>query len=166
MLDVITSLFKKDAVKQSEPVDGEFYIRTGSCHGCGACCQNIYLVHNGEAIASHETFEALKPNNPEYAYFVPTEQTESGLQFRCTHLQPDNRCGIYENRPGFCRRYPMEQVLRMGGALAEECGYHFTLKRNFQSVLSEALLKQDKTQRRNEARETFFSTFGKGHKNP
>jgi Fe-S-cluster containining protein len=27
----------------------------------------------------------------------------------CKHLQPDNRCGIYETRPSVCREYGMPE---------------------------------------------------------
>lgn len=27
------------------------------------------------------------------------------IEGRCLHLQPDNRCGIYENRPAICREH-------------------------------------------------------------
>jgi len=32
------------------------------------------------------------------------------LGLRCPHLQPDNRCGIYDRRPQICRDYSADQV--------------------------------------------------------
>lgn len=116
---------------------GRYYNRTGECHLCGACCTNIYLVHNNKTIQDPEEFERLKPDNPEYEYFKIIAETENGLRFQCIHLQADNTCGIYENRPTFCKRYPTEEVLLLGGVLAENCGYQFSLRQTFDEVLNQ-----------------------------
>jgi Fe-S-cluster containining protein len=34
------------------------------------------------------------------------------LGVRCPHLQADNRCGVYENRPKICRDYQPDELCR------------------------------------------------------
>ncbi|MEB3286066.1 MAG: YkgJ family cysteine cluster protein [Vampirovibrionales bacterium] len=127
---------------QGLPLEGRYYRREGQCHQCGDCCENIYLIHGGEALQSEAQLLSLKAENSDYASFVPMPQTPDelvtyGLKVRCEHLQPDRRCGIYEKRPSFCRRYPSEEILLKSGKMSENCGFRFTLKRSFTDVLSQ-----------------------------
>lgn len=142
MIDIVKSFLKTDAQKQSEPVKGKYYTRTGSCNQCGKCCTNIYLVHNKLTIETREEFEKLKADDPEFRYFEVADDTGHGLRFRCKHLQPDNSCAIYEDRPDFCRRYPSEYSLLSGGELAEGCGYSFQLINTFKDVLGDVAAKK------------------------
>lgn len=136
MLDRVKALFKPKDGQQAGLQRGQYYERMGECHQCGKCCTNIYLVHGDQTIDSMPLFEELKAQNPEYQYFRPVSQGDGdGLVFQCQHLQANNTCGIYEERPDFCRRYPSEHTLLMGGKLAEGCGYQFRLLKNFQDVL-------------------------------
>lgn len=138
MLEIIKDFLRpSEETRQSGRLSGQYYERTGSCHQCGKCCTNIHLVHGEQTIDSMARYEELKASNPEYGYFVPTVDDDGGLSFSCMHLQADNNCGIYEQRPDFCRRYPSEQGLLMGGKLAEDCGYRFRLLKTFQDVLGE-----------------------------
>jgi Fe-S-cluster containining protein len=138
MLDIVKSFLKPHEAKQSGVTRGQYYERTGGCNQCGKCCSNIYLVHGDQTINSMALFEELKAQNPEYAYFKPIlKEGEDGLVFQCQHLQADNTCGIYDHRPDFCRRYPSEHTLLMGGKLAEGCGYQFRLLKSFQDVLQQ-----------------------------
>lgn len=134
MLGIIKHFLSEPA--QTGSVTGRFYRRTGACRGCGRCCTQIYLVHGDETITTLDQFERLKPFNPDYASFEPVDETEHGLLFRCRHLQADARCAQYEKRPLFCRRYPSEASLLMGGALAETCGYRFEPLLSFREVLA------------------------------
>jgi Fe-S-cluster containining protein len=47
------------------------------CTSCGICCTRVGKFPTGEDFALADG--------------------------RCRHLQPDNRCGIYESRPEICR---------------------------------------------------------------
>lgn len=136
MLKFVKALLKKPDPPQTGLVSGKFYDRAGSCHGCGKCCTNIYLIHGDETIASVARFEELQALEPEYASFKPIGVEDDGVLFQCIHLQADNRCAIYEERPSFCRLYPSEKSLLMGGKLAENCGYQFHVKQPFNQVLS------------------------------
>jgi len=73
---------------------------------------------------SHEAARAVVPGivekslraiatNPDYA------GPEDLVFYRCRHLQDDNRCGIYETRPQFCRDYPDTPFIVM----APGCAY-------------------------------------------
>lgn len=138
MLEIVKSFLSPAETQQSGTVQGQFYERSGSCNQCGKCCTDIYLVYGHQTINSIEMFEDIKTKNPEYQYFKPLIQQNdgNGLLFQCIHLQSDNSCAIYNDRPSFCRKYPSEHSLLMGGKLAEGCGYKFRLLKTFQDVLS------------------------------
>lgn len=146
MFTVLRHWFQKTFASQGPPEGniqhGKLYNRTGECHSCGQCCTNIYLVHGNLPIATLADYERIKGQNPEYEYFKPVAETEDGVRFQCTHLQEDNRCAIYEDRPSFCRRYPTEDVLLLGGILAENCGYRFTPGISFSSHLAQTAKKK------------------------
>jgi Fe-S-cluster containining protein len=142
MLEIVKTFLKPEEVRQSGVIQGQYYERTGACNQCGKCCTNIYLVYGQQTITSIAMFEEVKSQNPEYEYFKPVLEQEDGVLFQCIHLQADNSCGIYHNRPLFCRKYPSEHSLLMGGKLAEGCGYSFRLLRSFKDVLQQ-VAKQD-----------------------
>lgn len=120
---------------QRGAVEYEYYIRTGQCNQCGQCCSGIYLIHEQEVIESVAQFNQLKERHEDYQHFIPLEETDTGVRFKCRHLQPDNSCGIYEDRPRFCKKYPSEDTLLMGGSLAPGCGFTFKAKYAFTEVL-------------------------------
>lgn len=89
---------------------------TALCEHCTAqCCRYIalpidtpteprdfddirwYLIHEGVSL------------------FVEDGTWYVAVQTRCRHLQPDNRCGIYETRPRVCREYATDQCEYHGG---------------------------------------------------
>lgn len=142
MREMIYAFLPGKARPQSGTVQGKYYTRTGGCNQCGRCCEDIYLIHNDRTIDSAELFEELKPHNPEYEYFEPVRETSEGIQFKCKHLGPDKRCTIYAKRPDFCRNYPSEKSILLGGNLAEGCGYSFELIRTFQDVLAKTAEKK------------------------
>lgn len=137
MLEIVKSFLKPAEPKQAGTIQGQYYERSGACNQCGKCCTRIYLVYGQQTINSLALFEEVKAQNPEYQYFKPlmAESDEEGLLFQCVHLQSDNRCGIYDSRPQFCRQYPSEHAMLMGAKLAEGCGYQFRLLKTFQDVL-------------------------------
>lgn len=139
MLEIVKSFLRPEEPRQAGTLQGQFYERTGSCNQCGKCCSNIYLVYGQQTINSLEMFEDVRAKNPEYHYFkpLPAQTDPDGLLFQCIHLQADNTCGIYDDRPTFCRKYPSEHSILMGGKLAEGCGYQFRLLRTFQDVLKQ-----------------------------
>lgn len=127
---------------QNGTVTYDYYVRTGECNSCGKCCSGIYLIHGEEVIDTIAKFDKLKLRHDDYKHFTPMEETAQGVMFRCSHLQPDNRCGIYDDRPMFCRKYPTEDTLLMGGVLAPGCGFTFKTKIAFQDVLQKTSKKK------------------------
>ena len=137
MLEIVKSFLNPGEPRQSGTVQGSYYERTGSCNQCGKCCSHIYLVHGQKLLVDEEHFESLKKENHEYAYFKVIDRQPDGLLFQCVHLQDDKSCGVYNDRPDFCRKYPSEHSILMGGKLADGCGYQFRLLKSFQDVLKD-----------------------------
>ncbi len=137
MLEIVKAFLSPEQPQQAGTLQGQYYERTGSCNQCGKCCTHIYLVYGQQTINSLEMFEDIKAKSSEYHHFIPLPEQHDpdGLLFQCVHLQPDNRCGIYAERPTFCRQYPSEHSILMGGKLAEGCGYQFRLLNSFQDIL-------------------------------
>lgn len=126
---------------QGGDVEYQYYVRTGDCNQCGQCCSGIALVHNQSAIQTVEEFDQLKKKYPDYRHFEPIEETQHGIVFKCKNLGEDNACGIYDDRPLFCRKYPSEGTLLLGGQLAPECSYGFTKKIAFENILKAKSIK-------------------------
>lgn len=79
-----------------------------ACLSPGACCKRMVLNSSlygpGLGPQSRESAEhlALRLALP----FFPARQREDGIwEWACTELQPDGRCGAYEDRPQVCRDY-------------------------------------------------------------
>jgi Fe-S-cluster containining protein len=115
---------------------GEFYLRTGSCTQCGKCCENIHLAYKGRYIAHSLQFRWLQLWSPEFRHFSPMGYSEQGVVFKCLALGADNTCTVYGARPGFCKRYPSENVMLLGRELPEDCGYSFKPIESFSSVIT------------------------------
>ncbi len=113
------------------------YYRTGSCKGCGKCCQNIYVNHGKKGfIQTEEEFNLLKFSHSFYRGLELIGKDELGLLFKCKHLDSEtNKCKIHFFRPPICRNYPMEEIFKMGGILTPECGYKLTPIESFDDVL-------------------------------
>lgn len=135
MINWLTALKHYFAPPQAGVVTYKYYVRTGACHNCGQCCSAIHLVHNDHAIADEAEFARLQEKHEDYRHFIPDGKSDVGLVFRCKHLTPDKRCGIYDDRPLFCRKYPSETTLLFGSNLAQECGFRFSPKVPFGQVL-------------------------------
>lgn len=114
------------------------YYRTGSCKGCGKCCENIYVNHGKKGfIKSIEEFNRLKLFHSFYRNLDVIGSDELGLTFKCRHLDLNTRkCTIHFFRPPICRNYPMEEIFKMGGILTEECGYKLVPIESFDEILS------------------------------
>lgn len=111
-----------------------------SCYAPGACCRRIKLsvVGGGQMTfwddedAAQQLKARMREDSPRPMPFVPLErisQTEaqgggrtySSYVWSCTALLENGRCGIYEERPGLCRRYEPQQdglCVHFGGAEA------------------------------------------------
>lgn len=114
------------------------YYRTGSCKGCGKCCQNIYVNHGKSGfIKSENEFNRLKFFHSFYRGLDLIGKDELGLLFKCRHLDSETKkCRIHFFRPLICRNYPMEEIFKMGGILSPECGFKLTPIETFEDVLN------------------------------
>lgn len=84
------------------------------CEHCTAlCCKYIALPI--EKPTDREDFDHIRWYliHQDVSVFVEDGDWYIAFQSRCRHLQPDNRCGIYETRPQICRDYT-----------TDNCDYH------------------------------------------
>ena len=118
------------------------YYRVGSCNACGRCCQKIYVKHR-QVIQTEAEFERLKQQHRFYTYLKVVDKDDIGLVFECENLDKETKkCKIHKKRPGICRRYPQEELFRMGGSLAEHCGYKLIPIESFEEVFTRVQQKQ------------------------
>lgn len=116
------------------------HYRIGNCLGCGKCCQKIYVQTSKHVIQDEKEFEKLKLLHRFYTYLTQVDKDETGLVFSCSNLDPETHlCKIHKNRPGICRRYPQEELFKMGGSLTDDCGYKLVPIIPFSEVLGKAV---------------------------
>ena len=86
------------------------------CDKCAAlCCRYIALpIDNPTDVRDYDNVRwyLLHEN---VVVFIEDEQWYIGFFTRCKHLQPDNRCGIYDIRPRICRSYTTKNCDYHGG---------------------------------------------------
>ncbi len=127
------------------------YYRIGKCNCCGRCCKNIYVKHGKAFISDEKLFNRLKPLHPFYFDLEIIGKDEVGLLFACKNLDETTKmCKIHKKRAKICRDYPMEEILKMGGTLAEGCGYRFEPIEKFSDVLNKSA-KKARIKTKNEA---------------
>ena len=121
---------------------GKKYYRIGKCSRCGRCCKNIYVKHGKKFITNKKLFNSLKPLHPFYFDLEIIGKDEIGLLFACKNLDEETKmCKVHKRRAKICRDYPMEEILKMGGTLAEGCGYKFEPIEQFRDILDKAIKK-------------------------
>lgn len=119
------------------------YYRTGQCLGCGKCCQKIYVKTHNHVIQEEKEFQKLKLLHRFYTYLEVVDKDETGLVFSCSNLDKEtNLCKIHKKRPGICRRYPQEELFRIGGELSEGCGYNMVPIVPFSEVLEKKMKRK------------------------
>lgn len=119
------------------------YYKVGNCLGCGRCCKKIYVQTHKHVIKEESEFEKLKFLHVFYTYLTVVDKDETGLVFSCCNLdEKTNLCKIHNKRPGICRRYPQEELFKMGGELTEECGYRLVPIIPFSDILEKELNKK------------------------
>ena len=118
------------------------YYRKGNCLGCGKCCRKIYVKTSKHVISDEKEFEVLKNQHKFYTYLTVVDKDEIGLVFSCSNLDKEtNLCKIHKKRAGICRRYPQEELFRMGGELSEDCGYKMVPIIPFADILKKKMGK-------------------------
>ncbi len=91
---------RRHAILRDRSVDDDW-----RCRGCdGACCRSFVAVEL--TFAEYETLRALGARRLEFSLRGPHWLlVENGCEFLV-----DGRCGIYEHRPGVCRRFICDDV--------------------------------------------------------
>lgn len=120
------------------------YIRIGHCINCGSCCRRIYITHNGEVIKKESDLKDLQ----KYGYyrdFIVIEENENGLLLKCKLLDDKtNLCKNHKYRYSICRKYPQEEIFKIGAQLATTCGYSFQPIDSFSKILKKEIKKIDR----------------------
>lgn len=114
------------------------YYRFGKCVCCGACCENIYVRHNSKIIQTIDEFENIKKtdNYSFYQHIKVIDKDELGLIFACEKFDKEKRlCKDHKNRPSICKKYPSEEIFKMGAQLCSKCGFSFSPIEKFDEVL-------------------------------
>lgn len=79
------------------------------CNHCSAkCCK--YFALPIETPTEQKDFDYIRWYllHEAATVFIEGEDWYLLVHTQCKHLQPDNRCGIYETRPKICREYSTE----------------------------------------------------------
>ena len=122
---------------------GKSILVTGSCRGCGTCCQSICLEGRDGWLRSRVAFEKVVKKYPEYKRFeIIGKDLQGFLLFRCTWCTPQGTCLNYENRLPLCSNFPESSLLFAGGRLPTNCGYAFTEVVPFEKILKKELKKE------------------------
>lgn len=133
----------------------------GYCKACGKCCEigtargcltyeELLKVANRETNAS---LDIVNSANDFLATFVPFETIDEARKvnthfvdmilntthkneneitfFHCRYLKKDKKCRIYEDRPSFCRKYP---VVDKRTFFFEGCGLEKVVKENIKKI--------------------------------
>jgi len=117
-------------------ITGKTILLSGTCKGCGACCQKLNLEVAGGWIRSDVHFQEMIVDHPEFSRFKIIGKDEKGyLQFSCSWLTSEGSCQDYQRRLAICRNFPETSLVFCGGGLPEGCGYRFHEGIPFDKVL-------------------------------
>jgi len=80
--------------------------RKYQCDKCtGLCCRYFALpIDTPEDRSDHDDIRWFLTHEG-VSVFVEDGDWYVSVKNKCRHLLPDNRCGIYDDRPGICRKY-------------------------------------------------------------
>lgn len=140
-------LFKKIKRFYFQKILKKRYYRHGSCNMCGACCENIYVRHNGHIIKDEAEFKEIQEKDSYifYKHIDIISKDDFGLIFSCQKFDKEKKlCKDHKNRPPICRNYPSEEIFSFGAMLEEDCGYHFSPIESFEEVLKKVEKKASK----------------------
>ena len=98
------------------------------CLSCAACCKTISPAIRNVDIRRLSKVLKMKPSDLLDRYlYLDEEQDYVFKQAPCPFLLSDNKCEVYQNRPGACRQYPhtdrvhMHQILELTFKNASVC---------------------------------------------
>lgn len=147
-----------DFVKEVEKL---MQLPKGYCKACGKCCEigtarGCLTYEELLKVAKKQTdapMDIVESANDFLATFVPFESIDEARKvnshfvdivlkstnkkenevtfFHCRYLKKDKKCQIYEDRPTFCRKYP---VVDKRTFFFEGCGLEKIIKENIKKV--------------------------------
>jgi Fe-S-cluster containining protein len=86
------------------------------CNKCsGLCCRYFALPIDNPTTAKDYDDIRWYLCHENVVIFIEKKQWHLGVLTKCKHLEPDNRCGIYETRPQICRGYSTDNCDYHGG---------------------------------------------------
>jgi uncharacterized protein len=86
------------------------------CDKCSALCCRYFVLEIDKPLTRGQFDDVRWYLVHENTFvFIEKRKWYLGVYARCKHLQDDNRCGIYEKRPGICRKYSTESCDYHGG---------------------------------------------------
>jgi Fe-S-cluster containining protein len=120
------------------------------CSSCAAlCCRYFALpIENPKTPKQYDDIRWYLCHE-NVVVFIEKKQWYIGIMNRCKHLQGDNRCGIYEERPRICRSYSTDNCDYHGGEYDYEA--LFTSAEQLQRYATEKLARR-RTRRRGKAK--------------
>jgi uncharacterized protein len=86
------------------------------CDKCVALCCRYFALPIDNPETSRE-FDDVRWYlcHENIVVFISKKQWYVGVMSRCKHLEPDNKCGIYQTRPRICRSYSTDNCDYHGG---------------------------------------------------
>lgn len=75
------------------------------CLSCALCCTYVAVEIDGPSSVRSATDILWYLYHGGVSIYVDDEGWMVQIDTRCRHLQDDNKCGVYENRPPMCRSY-------------------------------------------------------------
>jgi Fe-S-cluster containining protein len=84
-----------------------------TCNRCAECCKFVIL-------------DKIKPTKDYLEYYrvrgwrYDPATKLTWIPCVCQHLLEDNSCGIYEDRPEYCKKYPLKTP---GAAVPDSCAF-------------------------------------------
>lgn len=140
-LQLSTHRLFQQKVLRTAPV----YSLTGSCNGCGKCCEEPSIAIGGllHVSSTLRFFFVLWQRHINGFHLTHYDTKHKVLSFTCTHYNTLTKaCDSYHSRPAMCRDYPTIVLDTDAPTLFPECSYTLTL--NSAKTLA-ALIDEDTT---------------------
>jgi len=86
------------------------------CDQCSALCCRYFSLEIDKPTTAGE-FDNVRWYllHENVVVYIQKKKWYLSILTKCKHLQPDNRCGIYETRPRICRKYSTDNCDYHGG---------------------------------------------------
>ena len=117
-------------------------IQVNDCEGCSACCHDMgesiildpYDIYNLAKVTGKSFGELLEESLELHvvdSVILPNIKMQVNSH-ACHYLSAEGRCTIHDNRPGFCRLFPLGRIYEDGGFKyfhqVHECSYQSKTK--------------------------------------